>query len=43
MTELLLMITIPPAIGVLAFLGVRWLQNRQQRTEPAVPREPRLK
>ncbi len=43
MTELLLMITIPPVIGLLTFAAVRWLQNRHERTEPAVPREPRLK
>jgi hypothetical protein len=42
MAELILMITIPPAIGLLTFAGVRWLQNRQ-RPEPLVPREPRIK
>ncbi len=43
MTELLLMIAIPPAIGLLTFAAVRWLQNRHQRAEPAISREPRLK
>jgi hypothetical protein len=43
MTELILMITIPPAIGLLTFAAVRWLQNRQGSTEPLVPREPRIK
>jgi hypothetical protein len=43
MTELILMITIPPAIGLLTFAAVRWLQSRQARTEPVLPREPRIK
>ena len=43
MTELLLMITIPPAIGLLTFAAVRWMQNRQARAEPVLPREPRIK
>ena len=43
MTELILMTTIPPAIGLLTFAAVRWLQNRQGQTEPFVPREPRIK
>jgi hypothetical protein len=42
MTELILMITIPPAVGLIAFATVRWLQNRQ-RPERLVPREPRIK
>ena len=42
MAELLLMITIPPAIGLITFAAVRWMQNRQ-RAEPLVPREPRIK
>jgi hypothetical protein len=42
MTELILMITIPPAVGLIAFAAVRWLQNRQ-RPAPLVPREPRIK
>lgn len=43
MTELLLMITIPPAIGLLTFAAVRWMHSRQARIEPVVPREPRIK
>ena len=43
MTELVLMITIPPVIGLLTFAAVRWLQTRQGQTEPLVPREPRIK
>ena len=43
MTELLLMITIPPVIGLITFAAVRWMQNRHARTEPVLPREPRIK
>ena len=42
MTELVLMITIPPAIGLLSFAAIRWLQKKQEPAAP-MPREPRIK
>ena len=42
MTELILMLTIPPLVGVLTYAVVRWRWARQERVKPMAVREPRL-
>lgn len=42
MTELILMVTIPPLVGVLTYAAVRWRWARQERVKPMTVREPRL-
>ena len=42
MTELILMLSIPPVVGVLAYIAVRWRWARQERARLAVHREPKL-
>jgi hypothetical protein len=41
-TELILMVTIPPLVGVLTYAAVRWRWARQERVKPMTVREPRL-
>jgi hypothetical protein len=42
MTELIMMLTIPPAVGLITYALVRWMRNKDDRNTPVVPREPRL-
>ena len=42
MTELLLMVSIPPLVGVLTYAAVRWRWAKQEQARQASLREPRM-
>jgi hypothetical protein len=42
MTELLLILSIPPLVGVLTYVAVRWRRAKQEQARQASLREPRL-
>ena len=42
MTELLLMVSIPPLVGVLTYAAVRWRWAKQEQARQALMREPRM-
>ena len=42
MTELLLMVSIPPLVGVLTYAAVRWRWAKQEQVRQASLREPRM-
>lgn len=42
MAELLLMLSIPPLVGVLAYAAVRWRWAKQEQARQAALREPRM-
>jgi hypothetical protein len=42
MAELLLMVSIPPLVGVLTYVAVRWRWAKQEQARQAALREPRM-
>ena len=42
MAELLLMLAIPPLVGVLTYVSVRWRWAKQEQARQSAVREPRL-
>jgi hypothetical protein len=42
MAELLLMLSIPPIVGVLTYVAVRWRWAKQEEAKQAALREPRM-
>ena len=42
MTELIIMLSIPPIVGVLTYAVVRWRWAKQEQVKQAAVREPRL-
>lgn len=42
MAELVLMLSIPPLVGVITYVAVRWRWARQERARQAAHREPKF-